>query len=186
MSITSRIIGTDGQQLKINQEGDISVTIHQHPPITEDILALPFRSYFTDDGTTTGSNDMAVNGGTTNVDFYIKASETYDIYIKYISVEIGDGGSPALNKFGELPELTDGIAFYWDTQQEPFDPNADDLDVATECAHILGHVLQSANHVQMIESFSGYLRGLNHEILAPLHAIACHAERSRRYSNPVD
>ena len=119
MSITSRIIGTDGQQLKINQEGDIGVTIHQHPPITEDILALPFRSYFTDDGTTTGSNDMAVNGGTTNVDFYIKASETYDINIKYISGEIGDGWSPALKKFDELPESTNGVAFYWDTQQEP-------------------------------------------------------------------
>lgn len=119
MALTSRIIGPDGEQLKVNPEGDIGVTIHQHPPITETILALPFRSYFTQDGTTTGNRVMSVDGSTVNVDYYIKASQDVDIYIKYITVEIGDGGSPALNKFGNLNALTDGVAFYWDTQQEP-------------------------------------------------------------------
>jgi hypothetical protein len=119
MSIASRILGPDGEMLKINPEGDIGVTIHQHPPITETIIALPFRSYFTDDGTISGSNIMKVDGSVINADFYIKANENYDIFIKYITVEIGDGGSPALNKFGALSALTDGIAFYWDTQQEP-------------------------------------------------------------------
>lgn len=61
----------------------------------------------------------SVNGSATSQDFYIKADEEYDLYIKYISVEIGDGGTPALNKFGELTALTNGVAFYWDTQSEP-------------------------------------------------------------------
>lgn len=33
--------------------------------------------------------------------------------------EIGDNGTPALNKFGALSALTNGVAFYWDTQTEP-------------------------------------------------------------------
>lgn len=117
--ITARIVGEDGKQLKINGEGELSVVIHQHPPIEEDVAGLPFRQYFTTDGLKSGSNDMAVNGATNSVDFYITASPEYDIYIKYITVEIGDGGAPALNKFGALSALTNGVAFYWDTQVEP-------------------------------------------------------------------
>lgn len=117
--ITSRIVGADGKQLNINGEGEVAVVIHQHPPIDEDVTALPFRSYFTDDGLPTGVNTMNVNGSTNYVDYYIKASTEFDIYIKYITVEIGDGGTPALNKFGALTALTNGVAFYWDSQKEP-------------------------------------------------------------------
>ena len=117
--ITARIVGEDGKQLKINGEGELSVVIHQHPPIEEDVAGLPFRQYFTTDGLKSGSNDMTVNGATNSVDFYITASPDFDIYIKYITVEIGDGGAPALNKFGALTALTNGVAFYWDTQIEP-------------------------------------------------------------------
>ena len=117
--ITARIVGEDGKQLKINGEGELSVVIHQHPPIEEDVAGLPFRQYFTTDGLKSGSNDMTVNGATNSVDFYITASPDFDIYIKYITVEIGDGGTPALNKFGALNALSNGVAFYWDTQIEP-------------------------------------------------------------------
>jgi hypothetical protein len=119
MSIKTQIVGVDGKTLKVNGEGELSVVIHQHPPINEEIYSIPFRQYFTTDGLKSGSNDMAVNGATNYVDFYITASSEYDIYIKYITVEIGDGGSPSLNKFGSLNALTNGVAFYWDTQVEP-------------------------------------------------------------------
>jgi hypothetical protein len=117
--ITSRIIGESGKQLEIHDEGEIGVVVHQHPPIDEKISALPFRQYFTTDGFKSGSNDMSVDGSINFVDFYIKASTEYDIYIKYITTEIGDGGAPALNKFGALPALTNGLAFLWDTTEEP-------------------------------------------------------------------
>jgi hypothetical protein len=117
--ITSRIVGEDGKQLKVNGEGEITVTVHQHPPKDESEIALPFRSYFTDDGTLIGTNTMNVNGATNFVDYYIKASTEYDIYIKYITCEIGDGGTPALNNFGSLAALTNGLGFYYDTQTEP-------------------------------------------------------------------
>lgn len=120
--ITARIVGTDGKQLNINGEGEVAVVIHQHPPIDEDVVALPFRSYFTDDGEPGGFNDMAVNPPVDYLDYYIKASTEHDIYIKYITVEIGDAGSPSLNKFGAQTALTNGVAFYWDSQQEPLYP----------------------------------------------------------------
>jgi len=117
--IYSKIKGQTGQTLKVGKEGEIDVVIHQHPPIDEVRPALPFRSYFTDDGTTTGDNIMRVDGSVAFVDFYVKASQDYDIYIKYITTEIGDGGTPSLNKFGNLSALFNGVAFLWDTQTEP-------------------------------------------------------------------
>ena len=117
--IYSKIKGQTGKTLKVGDEGEIEVVIHQHPPINEVRPALPFRSYFTDNGTTTGDNIMRVNGATNFVDFYVKANQDYDIYIKYITTEIGDGGTPSLNKFGNLNALFNGVAFLWDTQTEP-------------------------------------------------------------------
>ena len=106
--------------LKVYDEGEIGVVIHQHPPVMEDVLALPFRQYFTDNGISTGSNAMnVVPSALGYTDFYISSNTNYDIYIKYITCEIGDGGSPALNKFGSLTALTNGVAFYWDSQLEP-------------------------------------------------------------------
>ncbi len=113
-----RIVGEDGKPLKVNGEGEIAVTIHQHPPDDEEVVALPFRQYFTDNGVSTGSNIMKVDGSVNSVDFYISANPNYDIYIKYITVEIGDNGSPALNKFGALSALSNGVAFVWDTTIE--------------------------------------------------------------------
>jgi hypothetical protein len=96
-------------KLKIQPEGTINAVIHPHPPKGEQLIADPFRQYFTDDGTTTGSNDWTVDGGTTPTEFYISASSEYDIYIKSISVLIGDGGSPALNKYGAESALSNGV-----------------------------------------------------------------------------
>jgi hypothetical protein len=95
--------------LKIRKEGAIGNVEHRHPPLDEEIVPFPFRQYFTDDGSSSGSNDMTVNGSSTNVEFFVSAEPDCDIYIKSISVIIGDGGSPNLNSFGALSALTNGI-----------------------------------------------------------------------------
>jgi hypothetical protein len=113
-----KIISNTGIPLKVNGEGEVSVVVHTHPPINEELASLPFRQYFTDDGSASGSNNMIVAGSlATPLPFYIKASPDYDIYIKYISIAIGDGGSPNLNLFGALPALTNGVTWYWTTQE---------------------------------------------------------------------
>ena len=116
MPIQSEIVGLNGRQLSVNEEGAIHAVIHQHPPTSEDINAFPFRSYFQDSA---GSNDMVVNGSTNAVDFFIAASPDFDIYIKYITAEISDTTNLKLNNFGGLSPLTNGVAFLWDTQAEP-------------------------------------------------------------------
>lgn len=110
------IIGANGtgNGAKVNGEGELSVVVHPHPPIDEEVNALPYRSYFEN----AGSNDMIVNGSSTSVDFSIDASQDYDIYIKSISVIIGDGGTPTLNKFGALTALSSGISFIYFNQLE--------------------------------------------------------------------
>jgi hypothetical protein len=97
------------EKLKIQPEGTINVVVHPHPPQGEQLIADPFRQYFTDDGTSAGSNDWTVDGSTNAADFYIEAVPDYDIYIKSISVVIGDDGSPALNKYGALSALSNGV-----------------------------------------------------------------------------
>ena len=114
--IDVNIIGSNGtgKGAKVNGEGELSVVVHPHPPIDEDIFSLPFRSYFLNGI----SNDMIVNGATTNVDFTVEASQDYDIYIKTISVVIGDSGSPTLLKFGALAALSNGVGFIWKNDKE--------------------------------------------------------------------
>jgi hypothetical protein len=60
---------------------------------------------------------MRVNGSSASVDFYVAAQQDYDVYIKSISVLIGDGGTPALNKFGSLAALTNGVEWVLATQE---------------------------------------------------------------------
>lgn len=103
-----------GHGSKVNGEGELNVVVHPHPPIDETAYASPFRQYFTTTGISTGSNDFKVNGATTNVAFYIAASNTIDIYIKSLSVEISDAGA-TLDKFGNITALTNGLKFEWET-----------------------------------------------------------------------
>ena len=114
--IKSFIYGRLGFPLNINKEGEASVVVHPHPPIDESVNTAPFRQYFTSTGIVGGSNDMIVDGSTTPVEFYISASQDYDIYIKTISVEIGDNGAPTLNLFGALAALSNGIEWIHFTQ----------------------------------------------------------------------
>lgn len=119
MAIKAWIKNENGDSLNVDRFGNIYAIERQYPPTDGDILAIPFRQYFTDNGKTTGSNDMTIDGSVTFTDFAVNASADFDIFIKYITCEIGDGGTPALNRFGALAELTNGVAWYWDTQQQP-------------------------------------------------------------------
>lgn len=98
--------------LKINGEGEIGVVLHAHPPNNERVESYPFSQWFTNNGLATGSNDLRVNGATASQDFYVSGRQGIDIYIKSISVQISDNGS-ALNKFGALAALTNGVSFLY-------------------------------------------------------------------------
>ena len=115
--ITTNIVdGNSGDhKLKINEEGEIGVVVHTHPPIKESRTGLPFRQYFTLDGTANGSKDMIVNGSSTPVEFCIPAEQDFDRFIKLISIKLADP-SAKLDKFGALTALTNGVEFEWQSQ----------------------------------------------------------------------
>jgi hypothetical protein len=101
-----------GHGLTIGPEGEAYVVVHPHPPKNEEETSLPYRSRFSDSA---GSTAMAVNGSITNVEFSLRAISERDIYVNSISVRIADGGSPNLNKFGNLTALTNGVEWKWTT-----------------------------------------------------------------------
>jgi hypothetical protein len=112
MSLTLRLKDSNGRMLQFDEEGSIRAVVHPHPPLDETVVSAPFRQYFTNDGTSSGSNDMLVNGSSTAQEFYIKASSTQDIYINRVSVLIADAGA-ALNQLGSITALSNGILFQW-------------------------------------------------------------------------
>jgi hypothetical protein len=113
------IRGADnGRTARVSDEGQLEVVVHPHPPRNEGDTGqpIPFRQYLTDDGAATGSNDMLVDGSSTNVPFWIGAQSDKDIYIKMVSFVIADA-TGVLNEFGNLnAALTNGCKFQWVTQ----------------------------------------------------------------------
>lgn len=109
--IKVRLEGAGNREVSVSRDGALNVVNHTHPPVEEEINGFPFRQYFLNSA---GSNDMRVNGATANVDFCINASPTKDIWIKSISVIIGDNGAK-LNLFGANAALTNGVEFSWAT-----------------------------------------------------------------------
>jgi hypothetical protein len=114
--IETRLVDGRGQSkyLRINSEGEASVVVHPHPPKGEQETALPYRARFADSA---GATSMVVDGSSTNVEYSVSAGTERDIYIKYISLAIGDGGSPELNKFGAVTALTNGVQWTWNSQE---------------------------------------------------------------------
>jgi len=110
MAIKSVIEGATGNKLIVGPEGEAYVVVHPHPPKNELETSLPYRARFTNDA---GSDAMAVDGSVTEQKFSLRAITDRDIYVNSISVRIADGGSPNLNKFGNLSPLTNGVKWQW-------------------------------------------------------------------------
>ena len=103
---------TAGNTLKIGGEGELNAVIHPHPPLNESIFPLPFSQFFTDNGKSTGSRDMRVNGASNFIDFYIEAKTDFDVFINSITIQISDPGA-RLDRFGALTALTNGVKFFY-------------------------------------------------------------------------
>lgn len=101
---------------KIGEEGVLNVVVHPHPPLDEEIAPLPFSQYFTDTGNSSGSSNMAINGSSTSVPFYIAANNSFDVYINSITVQISDPGA-RLDRFGAITALTNGVRFYYESTE---------------------------------------------------------------------
>lgn len=104
-----------GYSAKVDKDGTLNAVIHPHPPLGDQISAIPFRQYFTDNGEDDGAIDMRVDGSVSHILFYIVADQDKDVYIKTISMLIADVNA-TLDKFGTLAALTNGLEFYYETK----------------------------------------------------------------------
>ena len=109
--IKTKVINENGQSLNIDNEGNLNTVAHKRPPLVQQTTLLPLREYFTNNG----SRDMDVDGSVTPVDFSINANANRQISVKSMFVSIVDAGA-TLSEFGNIPALTNGVEFIWQSQ----------------------------------------------------------------------
>ena len=103
---------------KVSTEGAVSVVPMPHPPKDEELHPLPYRQYMTDTGASSGSNDMLVVGSAASpLTFSVcPQNPERDLYVGRLDVVIADA-TAALNKFGNVTALTNGVRLEWFTQE---------------------------------------------------------------------
>lgn len=116
MTTPVNLLDSSGKTLAhVTPSGEVLCSISVQPPLQKQFVQ-PFRQYLTDDGTSTGSSDMRVNGSSTSVDFYIEASSDCDRYITFLSFVIADAGA-TLNDFGNIGALSNGGDLFYDSER---------------------------------------------------------------------
>ena len=102
-------------QLGIDNAGAASVVERPLPPFSGPQKMRVFQQFLTDDGTSTGSTDMTVDGSATNVDFWVPAHEERDRYICMLDFVIADAGL-GLNEFGNVAARSNGCRLFYEDQ----------------------------------------------------------------------
>ncbi len=124
MSVGFQILGPDGQPVLVDKAGAACTIDRGVPSVLSpgDDPVIIFRQDFTDDGTSTGSADMKVDGTAAgDQDFWIPAHPTRDIYIRAVSWIIADGGSSLAEFAGLGAVLGNGIRWFWQKTGETVD-----------------------------------------------------------------
>jgi hypothetical protein len=124
MSVKAFLFGQQGStkhKAAVDGHGALYTIDRGVPVIVDHDHFRIFRQDFTDDGLSTGSSDMLVDGTAAgNQDFWIPAHSTCDRYICVVSFIIADAGS-ALNLFGGGAALTNGVRFFYNSTEEDVD-----------------------------------------------------------------
>jgi hypothetical protein len=96
----------------VNEDQELCTISASHPPFAPQKVR-PLRQYLTTDGTSTGSNDMGIDGSATNVDFWIPAHESNDRYITSLNFIVGYGVSGQPNQWADGTALTNGSRLFY-------------------------------------------------------------------------
>ena len=73
--INAKIQDGTGTNKRVKVNGDFALYVANIPyPPFEKQRIKPFRQFLTDDGLSTGTSDMSVDGSVTSQDFFIKAA----------------------------------------------------------------------------------------------------------------
>jgi hypothetical protein len=98
-----------GLTAKVVNGGSLLVANQIEPPLHPQMMRVYSRK-FTDDGLTSGTSELGVNGSVTAVEYWIPASADNDIYISTLSFLLGYGSSAEMYEFADSGgALTNGI-----------------------------------------------------------------------------
>ncbi len=94
-------------KVAVHEDGALGVISHPEPPFLPQ-KTEPFIQLFTDDGTSDGSSDMAIDGSVTNVKFYIPSHPDHDRYITELNILVAYAAAGAPFKWADGVALTNG------------------------------------------------------------------------------
>lgn len=160
MSVEIKLTDGVGNECKVTPEGALNVVVHPHPPVEDSQRSLPFRQFFTlnGDGVT---NDMRVDGSTTQQQFRINALPDQELYIANMSFLLSDA-SMTLNAFGALTALTNGCSFEWDSIEIGTTTIADELKTNFDIIRFCGGqpAFAEGNKAFIASNISGTSEGI--------------------------
>ena len=96
----------------VTEDNELNVINSPYPPFKPQ-KTRPFRQYFTADGLASGSNDMGIDGSSTNVDFWVPADMSCDRYITAINILVGYGTSGQPNQWANGTALANGMRLFY-------------------------------------------------------------------------
>lgn len=116
MSLNIHIVDGTGNKYKamVHEDGALGMVIHPEPPLLAQ-KTKPFRQYLTDDGLSSGSNDMGIDGSVTSVDFWIPANGDSDRYITNLNFLVAYGAAAQPNQWANGVALTNGSRLFYKT-----------------------------------------------------------------------
>lgn len=115
--IKSHIVDGGGSNNEAHVKDDALVVTHYTCPPLMPQKCKVFSQYLTDDGLSSGDEDMGIDGSVTEVEYFISANSNDDRYINKLIFLVGYGASAGLWKFADsVGALANGVKLsYRDT-----------------------------------------------------------------------
>lgn len=112
--------GGNKSAVGVTKDQELCVIGAPYPPLVQQKVE-PFRQYLTDDGLANGTNNMAVDGSVTNIDYYIKSKPTEDRYITTLNFIVAYGSSGAPYLWANGAALINGMRLFYESQRGEVD-----------------------------------------------------------------
>ncbi len=104
----------------VTDDHEVCTIVTPYPPLVVQKVQ-PFRLFLTDDGLSGGTNNMGVDGSSTNVDYFIPAKVDEDRYITSLNFLVGYGLAGQPNEWADGTALTNGSRLFYTAQRGEID-----------------------------------------------------------------
>lgn len=137
MTTPVKIIDKDGEEARIIEGALVVSNIPVPSPSNIKFIQIPFIENLSINGDGV-SFDLRVDGSVTPIDAFLEARSDGDLYIKTANIIVEDAGNIALEDFGALPALTNGIDTFIENEgirfnitKQPIKNNFDMIRIGT-------------------------------------------------------